>query len=1147
MLDKLLKSLELKNSSDLNNKSGLPLNKNNDKLDDFWRVKNIINLNSRYNEELLNKKKEIILSYEWTYDSIVDISSWRVEIKGSKRELASLYIHDLADNKRILEINKDKLWFINLYKNYNLKINNFKYSSSDNITRDTFTNSIKLPRNNYLVPQNKSDIFDLMKFHSKYRQTNLSYLNRGLKLKIISNSFNFNEKLNNKNLDFITRNKLNSILKLKSIYQKKTKVIWNNNISDILIKWNLDITNLSYLFFKYPRLIKSNDLNDFWRNKYNTNIYLELNNVIKKEDIIPSILDKNRYKKLKKFSIFNKINGKLVLDSPRKVNLYKKYNFSDFNIEKELSINVNKYYTFSKKLLVLNNFNFQELFLKESHIYKTINLNNFYTFKKGVLVLSNFNFQEVFIKNVKKNNSSIINSFYRKTKKNIPEFINSRNSRLNFLIQIKEKSELILSNNSKSNILDLELLNNNNTLKCREKIILKLNKKYTLSEINNKKTYKTLDIKSLSEALAESKYISNVLSWVINNDNEIFKSLITLDKRLEFYIKSFKNYLLEYKDLFKYSYKKILIKFNYSKFKLIWVITSWVIIILWISGISAKTYLEYSIKNNYNNLASINISDLETTSNNLNKITKNIESDYKLFKSISFFWDNIFYKDERVAEANNILEWWIYLTQAWNLLLKEANKINTSFNKNKNLITNILRQDKENILRILKLLKQAETSYNKIDFNNSVLAKNNVELQNNLLKLERVKNILNLINSKSDYINNNYDVLLEILWDKKPINYLVLNQNRDEIRASWWFIWSTINFELYKWTIKKLENRDVYFHDFNLINQETPPEWLDLISPNHWLRDANYSPVFLDNARKINYFYEKSWSSSLDIVVWINQWITKQILELTWPIKLNINPDLEIIINKDNFSEVMSTLVEAKIWKDISPKDILFAFIDKVKTNITNNKSYKDLAEIFINNVLDWEVLIASNNSKFQNIIDDLQIVDKWKFDNWNIVYPVFTSISWNKSDRYLSRNFSIDSKEIKECVFQNTITLNTSHNMWESDTARIKLLLNNLWIISPNEIFESIKIQWNWPNNSFIRIIVPKNSKIISNNLSPNSNSRSIKLVKHDNYSEISFYQKVFPTKSNSITISYLSSPTNCDSEIKFYKQPWLQNITVN
>ena len=115
MLDKLLKSLELKNSSDLNNKSGLPLNKNNDKLDDFWRVKNIINLNSRYNEELLNKKKEIILSYEWTYDSIVDISSWRVEIKGSKRELASLYIHDLADNKRILEINKDKLWFINLY------------------------------------------------------------------------------------------------------------------------------------------------------------------------------------------------------------------------------------------------------------------------------------------------------------------------------------------------------------------------------------------------------------------------------------------------------------------------------------------------------------------------------------------------------------------------------------------------------------------------------------------------------------------------------------------------------------------------------------------------------------------------------------------------------------------------------------------------------------------------------------------------------------------------------------------------------------------------------------------------------------------------------------------------------------------------
>lgn len=122
------------------------------------------------------------------------------------------------------------------------------------------------------------------------------------------------------------------------------------------------------------------------------------------------------------------------------------------------------------------------------------------------------------------------------------------------------------------------------------------------------------------------------------------------------------------------------------------------------------------------------------------------------------------------------------------------------------------------------------------------------------------------------YATAHKESLLQFLGHDEPIRYLVLNQNRDEIRANGGFPGSVIVFTLYKGNILDLRRDDVYYYDWNLYPyKEPPPPGVALLTDNYGLRDVNYYPDFHDTLEKANAFIERSGDSTITSGIAIHQ------------------------------------------------------------------------------------------------------------------------------------------------------------------------------------------------------------------------------------------------------------------------------------
>jgi len=85
--------------------------------------------------------------------------------------------------------------------------------------------------------------------------------------------------------------------------------------------------------------------------------------------------------------------------------------------------------------------------------------------------------------------------------------------------------------------------------------------------------------------------------------------------------------------------------------------------------------------------------------------------------------------------------------------------------------------------------------------------------------LDRLSGVEKILGSLLD----NYDGLLTALGETKPMRYLVLNQNRDEIRASGGFPGTLFFAELYQGRVRQFEKYDVYDIDWKIAPYREPP------------------------------------------------------------------------------------------------------------------------------------------------------------------------------------------------------------------------------------------------------------------------------------------------------------------------------------
>lgn len=156
------------------------------------------------------------------------------------------------------------------------------------------------------------------------------------------------------------------------------------------------------------------------------------------------------------------------------------------------------------------------------------------------------------------------------------------------------------------------------------------------------------------------------------------------------------------------------------------------------------------------------------------------------------------------------------------------------------------------------------------------------------------------------------------------MRYLILNQNRDEIRATGGFPGSVVFVEIDRGRITQKASRDIYLYDWKLYPfQVTPPPGIRELTTNYGLRDANYDPILKNNIEVMSQFHERSGYESLDAIITIHQGLIEDLLGVIGPVDF---PEISTQITPDNFSLIISSIVEAKFGKNESAKDILFVF-----------------------------------------------------------------------------------------------------------------------------------------------------------------------------------------------------------------------------
>lgn len=393
-----------------------------------------------------------------------------------------------------------------------------------------------------------------------------------------------------------------------------------------------------------------------------------------------------------------------------------------------------------------------------------------------------------------------------------------------------------------------------------------------------------------------------------------------------------------------------------------------------------------------------------------------------------------------------------------------------------------------------------------------------------------------------DIINRDFDVFLSLLWNNLEKKYLIIFQNNDEIRPTWWFMWSIATVTIKNGKVTNFVNDDIYAYEWEVnkvfTKKDPAPEWLNRIAKTFWLRDSNYYIDFESSSHSINFFLNKI-NKKVDWIIFINQKTILDFLKYTWPINFEkIWED----ITEENFSLLISTLVEAqsfKTWTLWTPKQILFDFANIFISILKEKKDYFAYLDIIKKNIKTRDLVIYSFNPEENNLLWQLWL--NWKIDYSNTLdfsYPVYTSIGWNKSDRYIELKYSKNIIKNEDCSIDTDLKINRKHLFSNNEEQKIINILNN-YPIKDKKINDLINIQWKWENKSYVRVILPKDAIVQEKDW--------MNIIKQEEYTILEFYMDTKILESTQYNINYKIPNIECNKySFKFYKQPGINKYNL-
>jgi len=285
----------------------------------------------------------------------------------------------------------------------------------------------------------------------------------------------------------------------------------------------------------------------------------------------------------------------------------------------------------------------------------------------------------------------------------------------------------------------------------------------------------------------------------------------------------------------------------------------------------------------------------------------------------------------------------------------------------------------------------------------------------------KVLELSDTLNTMSDH----FPAMLKLLGDRYPHRYLILLQNNNEIRPAGGFIGSYAIMDINDGVITNLEVHDSY--DLNpFINYTEPPENIKVVTQDLRFYDANYSYDFPHSAKKARLMLEKQGGPSVDTVIAINQGLLKDLLEITGPVQVGNFGQL----NSENYSMLLSFIIEGKVWGAEDPKHILKVFVPAFKEQVLQEKNLSAVGSKLFKAVQQKHITMYSADPDIQELFESMNMAGKAHQTQEKEDYLAVINISHGgtKADQFVDEEITHHTDIDQYGTIINTVTIKRTH-----------------------------------------------------------------------------------------------------------------------
>lgn len=328
-------------------------------------------------------------------------------------------------------------------------------------------------------------------------------------------------------------------------------------------------------------------------------------------------------------------------------------------------------------------------------------------------------------------------------------------------------------------------------------------------------------------------------------------------------------------------------------------------------------------------------------------------------------------------------------------------------------------------------------------------------------RFRQLKNGLPEINKFVASFSEEEKILADVLGGNGPRKYLFLFQNNQEMRGTGGFIGTYAVLDIFDGNVKSFFVDGIFNPDGQLREKVIPPAPIQKISAAWSLHDSNWFPDFPMSAEKASWFYEKTGGPTVDGVITMTPTVMQGLLEITGPIEML---DYGVTIDKDNFLESIQNEVEVNYDKEANqPKKILADLAPKILDRIFNARNMADMTktmDVLLSNLNEKHILIYSKDYNIEKMLSD----NGWSGEILNTdkdyLSVINTNINGYKTDGVIDEKVEHKAEIQTDGSIIDTVTITRHHN-------------------GGNTPYD----WWNKVNADYMRVYVPKGSKLIRAN----------------------------------------------------------------